>query len=376
MIIIIVSFLLFVLFLFSNSRNIKLISKISFALFASILLLTNGQFQGNDYPHYLNFYLGDFSMFGTLDVPGGYELEKPYAYFVKLVRFILPRAPYSYILCYALMWLCPLLLLLKKGSNNVALSLFLLCTLLGCSQLLFIIAAQRQMLATVSFMWIYYILKYSTLSKWGKRISVATLSVIALLSHSSSYFVLPMLIALYYVKFPSKKILYIFTVISFILGPIIQDYLAPLFYGFMISLGSTDEIARSTGYFINETYDLGGSRYVGLLPSTMASLIFLYFYDKEDLKRYGVKCFILGVIFFNFFNYIPLLNRGLNAVFIFGVILGLPLIKQHQQLLRMKLCLLIVALGLMYTTFKRYNEGANTNGLFPYPYIWENNRVL
>mgnify|MGYP003191300363 CR=1 FL=1 len=376
MIIIIISFFLFVLFLYSSNRNKKTLSTISFILFALILLLTNGQFQGNDYPHYLNFYLGESSMFGTLDIPGGYELEKPYAYFVEIVRFILPRSSYSYILCYSLMWICPLFLLLKKGSNNVALSLFLLCTLLGCSQLLFIIAAQRQMIATVSFLWIYYILEFSDFSKWKKRIFFIVLSLIALLAHSSSYFVLPLLLAIYFIRFPTKKYLYIIIILSFVIGPVVQDYLAPVFYGFMISLGSSDEIARSTEYFINQTYNMGESRYVGLLPSTLMSLIFLYYYDKEELKTYGSKCFISAVILFNFFNYIPLFNRALNALFIFGVILGIPLIKRKQQVMGMKLYILIVAVGLMYTTIKRYNDGANSNGLFPYPYIWENSRVL
>lgn len=113
MIIIIVSLLLFILFLISNNKNKKRIEIISFILFASILLLTNGQFETNDYPQYINFYLGDPSMYGTLDVKGGYDLEWPYAEFVKIIRAIFPRYAYIYVLCYGLVWLIPMYKLLN-----------------------------------------------------------------------------------------------------------------------------------------------------------------------------------------------------------------------------------------------------------------------
>lgn len=372
MIIIIVSLILFLLFLISNNKNKKRIGTISFILFASILLLTNGQFQGNDYPQYLNFYLGKSSMYGDLDIVGGYDLEKPYAYFVKIIRFILPEAPYSYILCYALMWLIPLYVLLKKCSNNIPLSLFLICTVLNCSQLLFMITAQRQMIATVSFIWIYYIIKCTNLKRKSKIILIAALSILALFAHSSSYFVLPLLLGLYFLKIPSKKILYLLVIISFIVGPAAQQYFGTLLNGLIISFGSSEEIARSTSYFIKGMYDFGGMTYLGLLPTTLACLIFIYFYDKEGINNYGTKCFTFAVIFFNIFNSVPLLSRGLNVFFLLGAILGIPYFKNKNSAFRMKLLFLVVAAGLIYSTINQYQVGSNTNGIFPYPYIWDN----
>ena len=91
MIILLVSIILFSFALVINKNNKKTLSIVSFVLFALILLLTNGQFETNDYPQYINFYLGDSSMYGSLDVNGGYDLEWPYAEFVKIIRAIFPR---------------------------------------------------------------------------------------------------------------------------------------------------------------------------------------------------------------------------------------------------------------------------------------------
>lgn len=372
MIIILASIILFSFALVINKNNRRTLSLVSFVLFALILLLTNGQFETNDYPQYLNFYLGDPSMYGTLDLKGGYDLEWPYAEFVKIIRAVFPRYAYIYILCYGLMWLIPMYKLLSKGSNNIPLSLFLICTVLNCSQLLFIITAQRQMIATVSFFWIYYIIKYTNIKKKGKILLVVALSILGLLAHSSSYFVLPLLLGLYFLKIPSKKILYLAVIISFIIGPAAQQYFGTLLNGLIISFGSSEEIARSTSYFIKGMYDFGGMTYLGLLPTTLACLIFIYFYDKEGINNYGTKCFTFAVIFFNIFNSVPLISRGLNVFFLLGAILGIPYIKNKNSAFKMKLLFLVVAAGLIYSTINQYQVGSTTNGIFPYPYIWDN----
>lgn len=374
MIIILVSIILFFFALVINKSNRRTLSLVSFALFASILLLTNGQFEKIDYPHYINFYLGASSMYGSLDVNGGYDLEWPYAEFVKIIRAIFPRYAYIYVLCYGLMWLIPMYKLLSKGSNNIPLSLFLICTVLNNSQLLFIIAAQRQMIATVSIMWAYYFLVYSSFKR--KKIIAALLLLLAIFAHSSSYFVIPLLVLLYFIKLPSKKITYIIVAISFIIGPLVQSYMGPLFSSLIISFGSADEIDRSTHYFIDNVYEFGGARYVGILPTTLIALLFTYLYDKKMLESYGAKCLLFAVTFYNIFNSVPLLGRSLNALFLLGVILGIPYIVSRKQRSVFRAVMCVVAAGLMYTTVRNYNLGTDTNGVFPYPYVWEDKKVL
>lgn len=96
MIIVISAILFFLLFLVSNYKNKKRVSIIAYVIFAIILLATNGQFY-NDYPQYIDLYLGEPSMYGSLDINNGYELENPFAYWVLLIRHILPISSYTYI---------------------------------------------------------------------------------------------------------------------------------------------------------------------------------------------------------------------------------------------------------------------------------------
>lgn len=370
MIIVISVILFFILFLISNERNKKKVTTLSLVIFAIILLATNGQFEYNDYPHYLNLYLGHgYSMYGNLDVKNGYDLEMPYAYFVKLVRLILPRMSYSYIFCYALMWFIPLGLLLKKASNNVSLSLFLICSILGCSQLLFIFTAQRQMIANVCIMWAYYVFQFTNYKKKKKTILISFLLIIALLSHSSSYFVIPLLIAIYFLKLLPKKYLIIIMLLTLFLGPTIQSFFQPLFYGLMVSLGSGDEIERSTSYFINETYDVAQRNINSLLPSTAVGISLLLFYSKEELKKYGTKLVVVAIIGYNLFNSVPLINRALMIFIILGLTLGIPQAINNKK--KLKVTFIVVGAMLLYTTVKAYENGGESSRLFPYPYVWE-----
>lgn len=371
MIIVISVILYLILFIFSDKNNKSVVTKLSILIFAIILLANNGNFVWNDYPEYLKLYLGhQGSVYGDLDVKDGYDLEKPYAYFIYIVRFLLPRMPYSYILCYGLMWILPIAFLLKKGSNNIPLSLFLVCSILNCSQLLFIITAQRQMIANVSIMWAFYIFQFTDYKRKKKVIFIAALLILAILSHSSSYFVVPILIIAFFVKMPGKKILIALMALSFVAAPYIQNLLRPLFYGIMYILGSGDEIARSTDYFINEIYaPSNSSMYASLLPLTLIGITLVYFYSKEEMLKYGPKLMIISIITFNLFNSIPLLNRGLMILFILGAILGIPKVIGKKQ--KFHIVFGLIGLLLIATTINGYIKGGDKNRLFPYPYIWE-----
>lgn len=368
MIIVISVILFFILFLLSNDKNKKIVYGFSIFLFSIILLGTNGRFEKLDYSYYLNLYLGHvYSGYGDLDIKGGYDLEKPYAYFCYIVRFLLPRMPYSYILCYGLMWIIPISLILKKGSKSVPLSLLFICTILNCSQLLFIITAQRQMIANVAILWAFYILTYTTVKAKWKKVFVSTLIVLALFSHSSSYFVIPIIILLYFIKLPEKKYVLFLIILSFLISPYLQSLLQPLFYGFMITLGSGEEIARSTYYYINDVYETGSVSMSYLLPFTMVGFFLIYFSSKEEYSKFGTRLVAFSTITYNLFNSIPLLNRSLMIFIIMGMILCIPNAVNYKK--KAKYIMSIIGIMLIVTTINVYIKVHNP--IFPYPYIWE-----
>ena len=138
--------------------------------------------------------------------------------------------------------------------------------------------------------------------------------------------------------------------------------MGPLFSSLIISFGSADVIDRSTHYFIDNVYEFGGARYVGIFPTTLIALLFTYIYDKKTLESYGAKCLLFAVTFYNIFNSVPLLGRSLNALFLLGVILGIPYIVSRKQRSVFRAVMCVVAAGLMYTTVRNYNLGTDTNG--------------
>lgn len=268
------------------------------------------------------------------------------------------------------MWIIPMTLLLKKGSNNIPLSLFLICAILSCSQLLFMMTAQRQMIANVSILWAYYIYQFTDYKRKKKIILISVLLIIALFSHSSSYFVVPLLFGVYFLKLLPKKYIIAIMLLTLFFGPTIQSFFRPIFYGLMISLGSGDEIARSTSYYINETYEAGSGNINSLLPSTAVGIALTLFYTKEELHKFGAKLIVVAVIGYNLFNSVPLINRALMIFIIMGLILGIPEAIRNKK--KMKLVFVFVGAMLVYTTINfGYLRSGESNRLFPYPYIWE-----
>lgn len=235
------------------------------------------------------------------------------------------------------------------------------------------------MIAKVSIIWVYYVLNFSNLRRNRKYAIVCLLIVLALFAHSTSYFVIPLLTILYFIKNKlSKNILIIMMIIraSLIIGPYVQNFLRPIFVGFLLSLGSSDAIARSTRYFVENIYDIQVANFNALLPFTAVGITILSFYTKEELNKFGAKCIAFAVIAYNLFNSVSLLNRSLMLFIIFGCILGLPQ-KIQKPSKQVKLAFSFVALMLFYTIFNAYSQPYNPNSdegnrLFPYPYVWEN----
>lgn len=95
----------------------------------------------------------------------------------------------------------------------------------------------------------------------------------------------------------------------------------------------------------------------------------MLFYSKEELKKYGTKLVVVAIIGYNLFNSVPLINRALMIFIILGLTLGIPQAINNKK--KLKLTFVIVGAMLLYTTVKAYENGGESNRLFPYPYVWE-----
>lgn len=341
------------------------------ALFLSCFILFclmvshNGRFNMMcDYTNYMNLFLGKESIYGNIDMTSGYDLEKPFYYFLKFLRTF-PVIPFTYIFGIGVMFCAPLFFLIRKESNNPPLSLFFLMVLNNASIYLFFFSAHRQMLATVFLLWAYVIYKYTRFKY--KNIIAVLFVLFGLFSHSSSYFIIPVALLLYYIKLPSKKYLYTIVAISLILGLFFRTVIAKHFSSFLILFGDNENVARSTHYLLEDVFgDQKTYEFTALPPMAMLIMFFIYHYNKMELQQYTVKCWICAFILYLSLSSIPLINRGVLLLFLLGIVGGIPLSIRN---LNVKRQFLAVSLLFLYIAFRAYSRPEYI--LLPYKFFFE-----
>ncbi len=334
-------------------------------IFFCLMVAHNGQFNMMcDYTNYMNLFLGKASIYGNINTSSGYDLEMPFYYFLKFLR-IFPIIPFIYILAIGIMFCTPLFFLIKKESNNPPLSLFYLMVLNNASLYLFFFSAHRQMLATVFLLWAYIIYKYAR-SKY-KNIITILFVLLGLFSHSSSYFVIPIALMLYFIKLPTKKYLYIIVAISLILGLFFRNLIAEHFSNFLILFGDNENVARSTHYLFDDVFgDQKTYEFTALPPMALLIIFFIYHYKKMELQQYTVKCWICAFILYLSLSSIPLINRAVLLFFLLGIVGGIPL---SIRKLNVKKQFLVVSLLFLYIAYRAYNRPEYI--LLPYKFFFE-----
>lgn len=367
---------LFFLALNYNERNKRLFYWISALILLFLLGMHNGTGDphgyGYDYPHYLNFYRGKNDMYGSVDSPSTYELEWPYFYFCKFLRLI-GNHDFIYIIGLCLIVNVPFLLYVKKYSNNASLSILWLFMIQNTQTHLFINTAHRQMIAHAFFMMgIFAIMSfYEKNEKWfldiKKDVLIAFCLIIAVLGHSSSYFVIVALIGAYFLPQISKKKQIFVVFASMIVGAYMYNAFLGYFTNLMFLLGDVEEISRSTHYLVDDVYDTANASINALLPQTLMTIGVIYCCTETELKSIFVKCLFLATIFVNILYSVPLISRSFTTLWILAITGCVPIAFRNST--KGKVILSIVVLVQLYTAYKAYSSPAFR--LLPFKLIWE-----
>lgn len=367
---------LFILALNYNERNKRLFYWISALILLFLLGMHNGTGDphgyGYDYPHYLNFFKGKNDMYGSVDNPSTYELEWPYFYFCKFLRQI-GNYDFIYIIGLCLIVNVPFLLYVRKYSNNASLSILWLFLIQNTQTHLFIMTAHRQMIAHAFFMvGIYAIMSfYEKNGKWyleiKKDILIAFCLIIAVLGHSSSYFVIIALIGAYFLPQISKKKQIFVVFVSMILGAFMYNVFLGCFTNLMYLLGDVEEISRSTHYLVDDVYDTANASINSLLPQTLMTIGVIYCCTVSELKSFFVKCLFLATISVNIFYSIPLISRSFTTLWILAISGCVPIAFRNTT--KGKVILSIIVLAQLYTAYNAYTSPSFR--LLPFKFIWE-----
>ena len=348
----IVDFVLLFLFWSKNKENSKLIFILScFALFF-LMSAHNGNFNPIlDYTNYMNLFLGKYSIYGDLDVKGGYELEYPFYYFDIILRHI-SKTPLVYILGTSITFCAPFFYLIKKESLNPALSILLLMLVNGTQIYLFFFSAHRQMFETMFLLWAYIVYRYTNIKY--KQILVFALLFLGLSSHSSSFFIIPIAIFLFFIKTPSKKKLYLIICIALILGLFLRTFVSDNVTYILSMFGGIDELERSTHYMLDNVYgDQKTYEFTSLPPHALLICLFVYLYSNEELQTYPVKCWITGFVLFLGLSSVQLINRALLFFFLMGFAGALP---NALKRIKVKKMFFMVLIFFIYIAYRRYTD--------------------
>lgn len=348
-----------ILSLLENRRNRFLFFVVCSILFFIILGFHDGQLGGRaDYPHYLNLFLGrGYSMYGSLDYNNGYDLEMPYYYFCKFLRFF-GRFDFVYIWGYALMVGVPLMILIRKYSKNYALSFFFFLTVMTSQMLVFVMHAHRQMLSTSFFLIALLIFNYIREKQIGKSLTAIMLYLVvvlcvfvAVIAHSSSYLLVPFAIFIYVLNDKKKftrKAMIVAIAVSVPLGLVFNAMFGTMLNKFMFALGGVDFLERTTFYLVGDNWMGGSAPVVKQILQSITAISFVYYTKENEKQSFFLLCFCFATIVFNLFSTVPLINRSMTLLFVLGCVGGVPRLSHRSWIL------LVIMMVNMYMDYRWY----------------------
>lgn len=358
-----VEILLLFLTIISNKKNRKVILYASVLLLFIILALHDGQ-EFTDFPNYIEFFQGKDGYYGSLTKRNGYNLELPYLYYCKFLRLFGTNA-FVYILGYALTVFIPFYFLVKKYSSCPSVSVFFLFTLMAGQLYLFYSAVHRQMLASVFIIIVFFIL-HSKL-KYRKTV-IVILICLSCVSHSSTFFILPLLIyAFYNNKTYTVRNYIVYIIISMFIGLIFSANLNNIYYVMMDLLRNVDLLSRATVYTKAGNFIISDNTTLyTLLPISLTSIGIVFFTNKKERNTFFVKCLVLGTCTYNIFSTLPLINRTLTLVFLFAISGAIP-----SKILTDKKCKFVFIVIMSLNLFMAYRWYISPDFRLDFHFIWE-----
>lgn len=388
----------------ANGSNKRQFFYISGGLLLILTCLHNGQGDPNgygyDFPEYLAFFKGEGdSIYGSLESDSGYDLEWPYYVYCKLLGLFF-QYDFIYIIGIGLTIGIPFLYLVRKYSNNPALSIFLLLTILDTQTYLFFLSVHRQMLAN-TFIFLAYIVIESDMRR--KKTIALLLLFLALSSHSSSFIIVPVLLVLWYVKINIRKSYALITLgVTFLAGLVINRLLSDEFRALFFLIENSESLERTVHYIVDDVYEEGNTSFNILFPLNAITAFMVCFAKKEDLRSFGMKCMLFATAIYNLLCMIPLIDRSLTTFVLLGILGAVPVSGpitreddensdaadevelltndinaeeedtnevEEQNFIFVKAGLFVILIMQIYLANKAYNNPSFR--LLPFEFIWE-----
>lgn len=306
---------------------------------------------GPDTPHYVNFYLGLPSMYGSVDYPN--DIEPGLGWLCRFL-WIFPKSELLFIFTTTLFTMLPVFYGIHKYSKNKIVSVLLIMLIEGIWLVQMI--TLRQALAQ-SFILIGLFCFLDKGKWWFYKTGIALF--LSFFFHSSPFLIVPLMIIAILVPIRKKSVLYIALIVSLIFSGIFANSLSNLFLSMTSQFGGLE---RVNNYIENDIYGETGYSFLNYAPMTLFVMSLVYYNNPNDQNWLFVKAFALGIIAYNILGSIPLVNRAIAFLLLVGVTGGLPSVKKGKAVM---ICFLLY---MIWRSYVHYEVGTPFQ---PYKFIFE-----
>ena len=366
-----VSLLLIIFFILDTCtvklRNNKMLFYLG-AVLVTGLLAFRGTYIGGDTPAYCGYFSGKGGWYGILETNNTFEWGfRMFCHFIA----IFSRAEFWFLFTTSLVTMLPFLYLVKRdthGSKILPLCQYmLLWGILSTTQ-----TAIRQNISIGLIMLAYILLTTSTLSK-RKKITYSILFVsFGLLTHNSSFIILPILIFCIFLKLTKRNAM-IMVICSFFLIILFND----IFYRFSNVLSVITTYITPTQilfdrYFAGDMEAELRSSIFKLFAVTFFSCLIIYISNEEDVRSNYFKFFVVGVTTYIIGSSFPMISRSMQLILFMGIIFC----PSYIRILRYNRWRMAIIITLLFLTKYQINmEPRGASQMYPYTFIWEPNNI-
>ena len=231
--------------------------------------------------------------------------------------------------------------------------------------------ALRQILALSIILWGVIWIIEDRKYKWTVFVS---LSVIAWFMHTTAAIVAALFLFAYFIPIRLRIISIAAISVSAIIGVILGKFNVLDTFGFIASY-DLNVIERISLYLENQELKDSLSLNIVLRTSVIALLVFCFLDDKQ-INHWFSKIYLLGVILFNLFCSVPMVNRMIMAntlfvIFVFPWLLENKYSPQRNRLLKILLLVVILYFTRSYILTNTYYDLKSEQRMNPYYFFFE-----
>ena len=361
--------LLFCLFIIERNNNNKKVTFWVSTLLVVGLFALRGDNVGGDTLEYCKYFEGaDSSTYGSLKNNNDIEIG-----FREICRFLqlISTSRFWFIFSTSLISLIPFVCIVRKYSNSPCLSYFYVICSNFCIMVVCIETHIRQNLATAFIMFALYLFLNQKITK-KRLIIIVSLMICGILTHTSIYLILPLIIILYLIPL-SRKVAISVIVFSCVVTVLFTKEFSQYFMAIMTLLTPYETFDNITRYLESDKYGLSGQ--VGIithfLPVAFWAIVNIYYATEEEIKNIFMKCLVFGTAFTIMASSFGMSFRMFYALQLLGIcFVPLAIISNKKAMYLNFLPMLYLLYRILVGVMDPENYNSDSHYL-PYTFIFE-----